>query len=86
MARTSPSPERRLALAILEQVRDDLRQPWRKKIFTETVSYIFPKIPPEPEEQAWPFSFDNLCGLLNIDAEWARERFRRIIRESATSN
>jgi hypothetical protein len=63
------SPEVRLAAAVLEQAVDDPVR-WRrrgKERCTADAPGWFART-----DRAWPFSFENLCELLELDADAVR--------------
>ena len=70
----SVSPERDLALAVVEQALNDLvnhrfakRRP-EQRVYWEAYDWV------AAEDCEWPFSFVNLCDSLGLDAELTRRR------------
>src|SRR5262249_52630604 len=65
-------PERRLAVAVLQDAVDcfqkHLRTPDRKarQLFLDAEEWIC------SDDRSWPFSFENICDLLQINAESLR--------------
>src|SRR3989442_15584982 len=65
-------PERRLAVAVLQDAVDcfqkHLRSQDRKarQLFLDAEEWIC------SEDRSWPFSFENICDLLQINAEYLR--------------
>jgi hypothetical protein len=68
--------ERRLMLAVLEDAvlmcqRNALaRSPDKRQEFREAREWI------EAEDTSWPFSFENICSVLGIDAQYVRAGLR----------
>ncbi|HXQ21365.1 MAG TPA: hypothetical protein VN812_06805 [Candidatus Acidoferrales bacterium] len=65
-------PERRLAIAVLQDAVDcfqkHLRARERKahQLFLDAEEWI------ASDDRSWPFSFENICDLLQINAEYLR--------------
>jgi len=76
VGRACAVPERKLALAVLENGIVALRLPQvtanqRRRGYSprdEAISWI------SSDDTSWPFSFRNLCDLLGLDAGWLRGR------------
>lgn len=71
-------PERELMLAVLEDAVHcfknyflSTRPRWRS-LFRDTEEWLFCR-----EENDWPFSYDNVCGILGIDPDYLRRGLRR---------
>jgi hypothetical protein len=67
------SPEQRLMAAVLKQALDDLRlvRGYRGKTRLSEVEEWFGE-----HEAGWPFSFENLCVGLGLDADFIRAAVR----------
>jgi hypothetical protein len=65
-------PERRLAVAILQDAVDCFQKHLRardrkaRQLFVDAETWI------GSEDRSWPFSFENICDLLQINAEYLR--------------
>ena len=65
-------PERRLAIAVLQDAVDCFQKHLRPRdrrghqLFTEAEEWIC------SQDRSWPFSFENICDLLQINAEYLR--------------
>ena len=66
-------PERRLAAAVLEQALADLERETRRLVVVRRRGR--PAYPREPArawfraiDEQWPFSFENVCAALGLDA------------------
>ncbi len=65
-------PERRLAIAVLQDAVDCFQKHLRardrktRQLFVEAEQWIC------SEDRSWPFSFENICDLLQINAEYLR--------------
>jgi hypothetical protein len=76
--------ERRLMLAVLEDAvlicqRNALtRSPEKRQEFKEAREWI------EDDDTVWPFSFENICSVLGIDAEYVRAGLRSRGRASSS--
>jgi hypothetical protein len=74
--RASIDGERRLMVAILEDAVDVYRKQAgardrkRRQLFEDAEAWI------ESTERSWIFSFENICDMLNIDAEYLRKGLR----------
>ena len=66
--------ERRLMLAVLEdgimcyQKYAGAARPRARRLFEEAEQWIF------EEGDAWPFSFESICGMFNLDPGYFRQR------------
>lgn len=75
------SPEKRLILALLAgalwELQDAVRLEHRRDdpAFQRLESWFFSR------DRAWPFSFENVCEHLDIDADWIRRRVAVLTRE-----
>jgi hypothetical protein len=67
---TSWSPEKKLAGAVLAsalvEIRDHAGDPSYKRKLAEDLEWI------RSDNSEWPFSFERLCGLFDLDTEWVR--------------
>ena len=74
--RASIDGERRLMVAILEDAVDVYRKQAgardrkRRHLFEDAEAWI------ESAERSWIFSFENICDMLSIDAEYLRKGLR----------
>jgi hypothetical protein len=74
--RASVDGERRLMVAILEDAVDVYRKQAgsrdrkRRQLFCDAEAWI------ESAERSWIFSFENICDMLSIDAEYLRKGLR----------
>ena len=74
--RASADGERRLMVAILEDAVDVYRKQAgardrkRRQLFEDAEAWI------ESSERTWIFSFENICDMLGIDAEYLRKGLR----------
>lgn len=65
-------PERRLAIAVLQDAVDCYQKHFRarerkaRQLFVDAEEWI------ASEDRSWPFSFDNVCDLLQINPEYLR--------------
>ena len=65
-------PERRLAIAVLQDAVDCFQKHLRardrkaRQLFLDAEEWI------ASEDRSWPFSFENICDLLQINAEYLR--------------
>ena len=65
-------PERRLAIAVLQDAVDCFQKHLRardrkaRQLFLDAEEWIC------SEDRSWPFSFENICDLLQINAEYLR--------------
>lgn len=66
-------PERRLAIAVLQDAVDCYQKHLRardrkaRQLFIDADEWI------SSEDRTWPFSFDNVCDLLQINPEYLRQ-------------
>jgi hypothetical protein len=71
------TPASRLALAILEDAlriygkRDCVLRRKQRRLLAETEAWLC------SDDVSWPFSFVNVCHVLDIDPAWLRERLLR---------
>lgn len=69
--------ERRLMLAVLEdgvscfQKYAGATRPRSRRLFQDAEDWLF------GEDGGWPFSFESICAVLGIDADYFRERLKR---------
>ena len=74
--RASVDGERRLMVAILEDAVDVYRKQAgardrkRRQLFDDAEAWI------ESSERSWIFSYENICDMLGIDAEYLRKGLR----------
>jgi predicted metal-dependent hydrolase len=65
-------PERRLVIAVLQDAVDCYQKHFRardrraRQLFIDAEQWI------TSEDRSWPFSFENVCDLLQINAEYLR--------------
>jgi len=65
-------PERRLAIAVLQDAVDCFQKHLRardrkaRQLFLDAEEWIC------SDDRSWPFSFENICDLLQINAEYLR--------------
>ena len=65
-------PERRLAIAVLQDAVDCFQKHLRARdrkahqLFLDAEEWI------SSDDRSWPFSFENICDLLQINAEYLR--------------
>ena len=70
--RSIQDPERRLVIAILEDAVDCFqkhlwaRQHKARQLFEDAEAWIL------SEDREWPFSFENICELLDLNPEYLR--------------
>jgi hypothetical protein len=70
--KTAHEPERRLAVAVLQDAVDCFQKHLRsrdrkaRELFLDAEEWIC------SEDRSWPFSFDNICDLLHINPEYLR--------------
>lgn len=66
-------PERRLVIAVLQDAVDCFQKHLRardrkaRQLFLDAEEWI------GSEDRSWPFSFENICDLLQINAEYLRK-------------
>jgi hypothetical protein len=65
-------PHRRLMAAVLKTVLDDVRGPSRRasghRAHEQARAYV------ASTDRSWPFSFENVCEAIGIDADGVREQ------------
>ena len=65
-------PQRRLMVAVLQTVFDDVRGPSRqaagRHAHEQARAYV------ASTDRSWPFSFENVCEAIGIDADRMREQ------------
>jgi len=70
-------PELKLMAAVLDDAIRSFcrctgaRKPADRRLFRETSEWF------EASDLSWPFSFENICTALALDAGWIRRRLRR---------
>jgi hypothetical protein len=70
--KTQQEPERRLAIAVLEDAVDcfqkhlTARDRKSRQLFVDADEWI------SSQDRSWPFAFENICDLLHINAEYLR--------------
>ena len=70
--KSNHEPERRLAIAVLQDAVDCYQKHLRardrkaRQLFIDAEEWI------TSEDRTWPFSFDNVCDLLQINPEYLR--------------
>jgi len=75
--RKDVSPERRLIATVLLQTLEDItryhnsKKSKERNRFLDSVSYV------ESEDKLWPYSFNNLCDTMNLDADYVRSGIRK---------
>lgn len=76
--RTEYDGERRLMIAVLEDAVDvyrklaGARDARRQQLFTDAEEWI------ESHDRAWIFSFQNICDVLGVEAEYLRRGLRAL--------
>jgi hypothetical protein len=79
--RTIAEPQRRLMLAVLQTVVDDVQEAADDtgagavssdvRAYWQALAYI------ESRDRSWPFSFENICETIGLDADGIRRTLRR---------
>jgi hypothetical protein len=74
-------PQRRLMLAVLQTVVDDLQDAVRRaegsttpgdgRAYRQALAYV------DSRDRSWPFSFENICDTMGLDADGIRRTLRR---------
>jgi len=70
--KATQEPERRLVIAVLQDAVDcfqkhiDARDRKARQLFVDAEQWI------ASEDRSWPFSFENVCDLLQINAQYLR--------------
>lgn len=70
--KTQQEPERRLAIAVLEDAVDCFqkhlmaRDRKSRQLFVDADEWI------SSDDRSWPFAFENICDLLQINSEYLR--------------
>ena len=70
--KSNHEPERRLAIAVLQDAVDCFQKHIRardrkaQQLFAEAEEWIC------SQDRSWPFSFENICDLLQINAQYLR--------------
>lgn len=70
--KSAHEPERRLVVAVLEDAVDCFQKhvracdPKARQLFMDAEEWIC------SEDRSWPFSFENVCDLLQINSEYLR--------------
>jgi hypothetical protein len=70
------APEHRLMIAVLHDALDCLEKyrfatgSYRRRLFHETKQWFL------ADETEWPFSFECICGVLDLDSNAVRQRLR----------
>lgn len=74
--RSQPAPEQRLMLAVLHDALDCIEK-YRfatsnlgRRLFNEAQQWFL------AEEAHWPYSFESICGVLDLDSNAVRQRLR----------
>ncbi len=76
-ARSILEGERRLMLAVLEdgvmcfQKYTGATRPRGRRLFQEAEDWLF-----EEENDSWPFSFESICSVFDINPEYFRQRLK----------
>lgn len=72
--RTVGEPQRRLMLAVLQTVVDDVHggraAVGDARACTQALAYV------ESRDRSWPFSFENICETIGLDADGIRRSLR----------
>lgn len=77
LRRIERQPERRLALAVLQNAVECFqnymhrRDPKARRLYLDAKAWIF------STDRTWPFSFNNLCDALQIEPEYLRRGVRQ---------
>ena len=70
-------PHRRLMAAVLKTVLDDVRGPSRRasgqRAHEQARAYV------ASTDRSWPFSFENVCEAIGIDAASLRRALERLL-------
>jgi hypothetical protein len=77
-----PEPMKRLMVAVLQAVLDDLRGSARGPVVgfrppTDRRSYEQARAYVTSTDRHWPFSFENLCEAIGLDADTLRGELTR---------
>jgi hypothetical protein len=75
--RTVAEPQRRLMLAVLQTVVDDVQDGGLNPVAAEDRSYWQAVAYVESRDRSWPFSFENICETIGLDADGIRRTLRR---------
>lgn len=82
-------PQRRLMMAVLQTVVDDVQGsahrrgsgclgPADQREFERARAYV------QSTDRSWPFSFENVCEAVGVDADSLRRAFERLLEESSS--
>jgi hypothetical protein len=75
------APEQRLMIAVLQDAFECIEKhrfstdSHRRRLFREAEEWFF------ADEAEWPYSFESICGVLDLDVDAVRQRLR-IVPES----
>jgi len=77
--RTLAQPQRRLMLAVLQTVLDDCRGRAAQRVPGREApldprAYLQAKAYLESNDRTWPYSFENICEAVGLDAEGIRRQ------------
>ena len=78
LTRSFPAPEAELVAAVLDDAiicfikYATAKQRREQRLFRETEEWLF------AEDANWPFSFENLCGFLEINPHYLRSGLMRL--------
>src|SRR5689334_10932780 len=80
--RTVGEPQRRLMLAVLQTVVDDVTAgaAGRGPVLGDTHAYQQALAYVDSRDRHWPFSFENICETIGLDAEGIRRTLQRQVR------
>jgi len=80
------TPEHRLMIAVLDNALQSLEK-YRfatkrrgRRLFGEVTQWLL------AEETDWPFSFECICAVLDLDAQAVRQRLRLVLARPPTDN
>ncbi|HWP66985.1 MAG TPA: hypothetical protein VNO26_13880 [Candidatus Limnocylindria bacterium] len=77
--RSRAEPQRRLMLAVLQAVVDDVvaGAAGRRAVLGDARAYEQALAYVESRDRSWPFSFENICETMGLDAEGIRRTLSR---------
>ena len=80
--RTVGEPQRRLMLAVLQTVVDDVTSgaAGRAAVLGDTHAYQQALAYVDSRDRHWPFSFENICETIGLDAEGIRRTLQGHVR------
>jgi hypothetical protein len=77
--RTVAEPQRRLMLAVLQTVVDDVTAgaTGRATVLCDARAYQQALAYVDSRDRHWPFSFENICETIGLDADSVRQTLQR---------